>query len=199
MRGCRDDLRAAGRVDDELVRRFPDQVDLALADGFLEIQIAEHEGAHFYTSNPALWTGEAIFSVLSLVTRDGRADRSSDSRQRRARLSSDSRVSGRCAGTRWSKRHTPGGPRRCASARRPRSSSAAACRRGSPDAERRRPASPTAVAAAAAARDAFRSFAAWIDGSLPTADRRCSAPDQPVPRAAAAARALGEHAGRRSC
>jgi Bacterial protein of unknown function (DUF885) len=71
MRACRDELRAAGRVDDALVRRFPDQVDLALADGFLEIQIAEHEGAHFYTSNPALWTGEAIFSVLSLVTRDG--------------------------------------------------------------------------------------------------------------------------------
>ena len=50
--------------------RFPDEVDLALADGFLEIQIAEHEGPHFYRSNPALWTGEAIFSIVSLVTRD---------------------------------------------------------------------------------------------------------------------------------
>ena len=45
-------------------------MDLALADGFLEIQIAEHEGAHFYRGNPALWTGEAIFSVIALVTRD---------------------------------------------------------------------------------------------------------------------------------
>jgi hypothetical protein len=50
--------------------RFPDEVDVVLADAFLEIQIAEHESPHFYKGNPALWTGEAIFSVLSLVTRD---------------------------------------------------------------------------------------------------------------------------------
>jgi Bacterial protein of unknown function (DUF885) len=50
--------------------QFPDQVDVALADAFLEIQIAEHESPHFYRGNPAIWTGEAIFSVLSLVTRD---------------------------------------------------------------------------------------------------------------------------------
>jgi hypothetical protein len=51
-------------------RRYPDDVDMALADAFLEIQIAEHDSPHFYRGNPALWTGEAIFSVLSLVTRD---------------------------------------------------------------------------------------------------------------------------------
>jgi hypothetical protein len=50
--------------------QFPDEVDVALADAFLEIQIAEHEGPHFYRGNPAIWTGEAIFSVLSLVTRE---------------------------------------------------------------------------------------------------------------------------------
>jgi hypothetical protein len=70
MRELRRVLDRAGRVDDREVRAFADEVDLALADGFLEIQIAEHEGPHFYRSNPALWTGEAIFSVIALVTRD---------------------------------------------------------------------------------------------------------------------------------
>lgn len=70
MRALRQELAAAGRVTDDLVRAFPDAVDLALADAFLEIQIAEHEGPHFYRGNPALWTGEAIFSIVSLVTRD---------------------------------------------------------------------------------------------------------------------------------
>jgi hypothetical protein len=70
MRALRRVLDAAGRVPDADVRQFPDEVDLALADAFLEIQIAEHEGGHFYRGNPALWTGEAIFSIISLVTRD---------------------------------------------------------------------------------------------------------------------------------
>jgi hypothetical protein len=70
MRALRRAQDAAGRVPDAEVRQFPDEVDLALADAFLEIQIAEHEGTHFYRGNPALWTGEAIFSVISLVTRD---------------------------------------------------------------------------------------------------------------------------------
>ena len=48
---------------------FPDYVDLTLADAFLEIQIAEHESGHFIHRNPALWTGEAIFGLIALVTR----------------------------------------------------------------------------------------------------------------------------------
>lgn len=70
MREGRRALDRAGRVDDREVRGFPDAVDLALADAFLDIQIAEHEGQHFYRGNPALWTGEAIFSVIALVTRE---------------------------------------------------------------------------------------------------------------------------------
>jgi hypothetical protein len=70
MQDLRAVLDGAGRVPDPQVRAFPEQVDLALADGFLEIQIAEHAGTHFYRGNPALWTGEAIFSVIALVTRD---------------------------------------------------------------------------------------------------------------------------------
>ncbi|HUU34290.1 MAG TPA: DUF885 family protein, partial [Vicinamibacterales bacterium] len=70
MRGLRRDLDGAGRVPDDLVTEFPVQVDLALADGALEIALAEHESGHFVHRNPSLWTGEAIFGVLSLVTRD---------------------------------------------------------------------------------------------------------------------------------
>jgi uncharacterized protein (DUF885 family) len=70
MRELRRALAASGLVDDIHVRRFPDEVDLALADGFLEIQLAEHESGHFLQHNPALWTGEAIFSIVALVTRD---------------------------------------------------------------------------------------------------------------------------------
>lgn len=44
--------------------------DVLLADGFLEIQEAELEGAHFQRRNPALFTGEAVFAILSLMLRD---------------------------------------------------------------------------------------------------------------------------------
>jgi uncharacterized protein DUF885 len=45
-------------------------IDLALADAFLEIQIAEHEGDHFQRGNPSLAVGEAIFGVIAQMTRD---------------------------------------------------------------------------------------------------------------------------------
>ena len=49
-------MRRAACADDQ-VRAFPGEVDLALAVAFLEIQIAEHEGRHFYRGNPSLWIG----------------------------------------------------------------------------------------------------------------------------------------------
>jgi hypothetical protein len=70
MRALRRDLDAAGRVPDADVTVFPSQVDLALADGTLEIALAEHQSRRFVHANPTLWTGEAIFGVLSLITRD---------------------------------------------------------------------------------------------------------------------------------
>ncbi|MCA1584560.1 MAG: DUF885 domain-containing protein [Acidobacteria bacterium] len=70
MRDLRRTLVDAGHGRESEVPTFPEGVDLALADAFLEIQIAEHEGPRFYRGNASLWTGEAIFSVLSLVTRD---------------------------------------------------------------------------------------------------------------------------------
>jgi uncharacterized protein (DUF885 family) len=45
-------------------------VDVTLADSFLEIQLAELEGAHFQRRNPSLAIGEAVFSIISLITRD---------------------------------------------------------------------------------------------------------------------------------
>lgn len=70
MRALRRDLDTAGRVPDAEVTIFPWQVDVALADGALEIALTEHESRHFVHANPTLWTGEAIFGVLSLITRD---------------------------------------------------------------------------------------------------------------------------------
>lgn len=45
-------------------------IDGALADAFLEIQLAELESAHFQRGNPSLAIGEALFGVISLMTRD---------------------------------------------------------------------------------------------------------------------------------
>ena len=70
MRALRRELDAAGRVPDSQVTAFPAHVDLALADGALEIALAEHDSGHFVHRNPAMWTGEAIFGVLSLLTRE---------------------------------------------------------------------------------------------------------------------------------
>jgi uncharacterized protein (DUF885 family) len=72
MRALRTLLDQAGRVADDQVREFPDHVDLALADACLEIQLAEDASGHFRHRNPALWTGEAVFSVIALVTREFR-------------------------------------------------------------------------------------------------------------------------------
>ncbi len=70
LRALRASLEAAGRVADDRVRAFPGEVDLALADATLEIALAEQASGHFVHRNPTMWTGEAIFGVLSLVTRD---------------------------------------------------------------------------------------------------------------------------------
>jgi len=70
MAVLRADLRRAGLPADADVRAFPADVDLALADATLEIAMAEYDSGRFVHSNPTLWTGEAIFGALSLLTRD---------------------------------------------------------------------------------------------------------------------------------
>jgi len=51
-------------------RNSPDLLDAALARGFLEIQRAENARLHGPRGNPALWTGEAVFSIVALMIRD---------------------------------------------------------------------------------------------------------------------------------
>ena len=175
MRAQRALLRAAGLVPDDQVRRFPDEVDLALADGFLEIQIAEHEGPHFYRGNPALWTGEAIFAIVSLVTRDFAplADRLAAATTRMAavpRFLADAR------------RHAGGSRRRPGRHKARRECEAAEILFGTEPAG--------VVCGLWRVRDdghggnsrsahwratAFRSFAQWIDASLPAANHLASA------------------------
>lgn len=46
------------------------QTDALLADGFLDLQIMEAELPQFHIGNPAHYTGEAVFSVISLFQRD---------------------------------------------------------------------------------------------------------------------------------
>lgn len=46
------------------------QLDRLLAGNYLEIQLAELSSHHFHLGNPALYTGEAIFGVISLFLRD---------------------------------------------------------------------------------------------------------------------------------
>ena len=47
-----------------------ERVDLRLARGFLRIELQEHASGHFARGNPALYTGEAIFGVMSLFLSD---------------------------------------------------------------------------------------------------------------------------------
>jgi hypothetical protein len=51
-------------------RSSPDLLDAELARGYLEIQCAENRSRHGPPGNPALWTGEAVFSIVSLMIRD---------------------------------------------------------------------------------------------------------------------------------
>ena len=51
-------------------RDNPELLDAELARGFLEIQRAENASLHGPRGNPALWTGEAVFSIISLMIRD---------------------------------------------------------------------------------------------------------------------------------
>jgi len=67
MRRLRADLVGARADDDDLhdvaVR------DRELAVSFLDIQIAEHESAHFQRGNPSLAVGEVAFGIIALMTR----------------------------------------------------------------------------------------------------------------------------------
>lgn len=72
MSALRGTLQQEGAVtlgDAALTNRDWERIDRALADAYLEIQLAEHASGHFYTGNPSLAVGEALFGVISLMTR----------------------------------------------------------------------------------------------------------------------------------
>jgi uncharacterized protein (DUF885 family) len=46
------------------------ELDRKLADGYLRTQLWEFESRHFYRGNPALYSSEAVFSIISLFLTD---------------------------------------------------------------------------------------------------------------------------------
>jgi hypothetical protein len=67
MRGVRSSLIAERRPTVSL--QDVGERDRELAISFLDVQIAEHESDHFQRGNPSLAAGEAIFGIVSLMTR----------------------------------------------------------------------------------------------------------------------------------
>ncbi len=62
-------LSEADGLDEE--NRSPHgSMDKRLAEGFLKIQLWEHGSDHFHRGNPSLYTGEAVFGVMSLFLTD---------------------------------------------------------------------------------------------------------------------------------
>jgi len=43
-----------------------EHIDRLLAEGFLKIQLWEYQSNHFHLGNPSLYTGEAVFGIMSL-------------------------------------------------------------------------------------------------------------------------------------
>ena len=52
------------------MRTRPVLLDGELARANLDVRLAEYDSGFFHARNPALWTGEAIFAVVSLMIRD---------------------------------------------------------------------------------------------------------------------------------
>jgi uncharacterized protein (DUF885 family) len=62
-------LKESERIDAALLDPVA-AIDLRLARGSLSIQLAEHASRHFHRGNPSLYTGEAVFGVMSLFLTD---------------------------------------------------------------------------------------------------------------------------------
>jgi len=84
-------------------------LDLRLAAGFLRIQIQEYESRHFHRGNPSMYTGEAVFGVLSLFLTEyaplaDRVARAIDRLHAVPRLLEQGRENIRRAPTAWTER-----------------------------------------------------------------------------------------------
>lgn len=70
MRRIRQALNDTENPSIEQLRTQPVALDAELARANLDVRLAEHDSRFFHARNPALWTGEAIFGVVSLMIRD---------------------------------------------------------------------------------------------------------------------------------
>ncbi len=70
VRALLDEFTANPRSTVAAMRDDVGLLDSELARANLEVRLEEHNSGFFHTRNPALWTGEAIFSVVSLMIRD---------------------------------------------------------------------------------------------------------------------------------
>ncbi|MFC1661764.1 DUF885 family protein, partial [Gemmatimonadota bacterium] len=62
-------LRAAQGIEGTPVSPI-ERLDQRLAEGFLRIQVWEYPSRHFHLGNPSLYTGEAVFGIMSLFLTD---------------------------------------------------------------------------------------------------------------------------------
>ena len=70
MRHLRVALDDSADPTTSMLRSTPVMLDGELARANLDVRLVEYESAFFHARNPALWTGEAIFSVVGLMIRD---------------------------------------------------------------------------------------------------------------------------------
>ncbi len=70
MRRLRVELNDTANPTTAMLRTDPVMLDGELARANLDVRLAEYDSGFFHTRNPAVWTGEAIFSVVSLMIRD---------------------------------------------------------------------------------------------------------------------------------
>lgn len=135
--------------------------DRLVADGFLDLQIWENGAPHFHRGNPAYYTGEGVFSVLSLFLRDSKpvAERAAAAISR-MNLLPEFLAQGRALMTEAPLAWTD-------AAIREANAAIAYFERGIPIvAEERAIADPAFLAAATVARDAFTEHLAWLETNL---------------------------------
>jgi Bacterial protein of unknown function (DUF885) len=70
VRALLDEFTANPRSSVAAMRDDVGLLDNELARANLAVRLEEHDSGFFHARNPALWTGEAIFSVVSLMIRD---------------------------------------------------------------------------------------------------------------------------------
>ena len=157
MRQLRDDLAQIPTADLDTARRH----DALIADGYLELQIMEDALPQFHRGNPAVYTSEGVFSILSLFLRDAepfseRVEAAISRMRALPEFLAQARANVSSAPVAWTDH-----------ALREARASAEYFDRGLPRlAAERDVTNPRFLHAAAIARDAFLEHATWLDETL---------------------------------